>query len=313
MLLRRKIFTEKKVALVCAAVLVGLSIFPVLKYSGLLDGADGASSALHNTQQEVTQQAPVEEKVAEEAAVKKAPATEQTPVAEEMKTEEVAQAETQSTEKAKTEEAAKPVVESSKDTYSYTAEAGGSYTLAARQAVNSYIVEKKLSVDESQRLAAEVNLVNAAGAPYLEVGQVVNISRADVAKELPSAETSVTKKDAADEPKQSDAAAQNDTNKDSQKQKPAVVADVVKTAAAGDSYTLLARDAIKTAAVGSLNDAQKIAAETYLTSQAGFPELAVGQNVTISGSAIQEALKFGRGLTAEQQAAWQAYVPAVVF
>ena len=279
MLLRRKIFTEKKVALVCAAVLVGLSIFPVLKYSGLLDSADGASSALHSTQQEATQQAPVEEKVAEEAATEEAPAAEQTPVA----------------------------------TYSYTAEAGGSYTLAARQAVDKYVTENKLSVDESQRLAAEVNLVNAAGAPYLEVGQVVNISRADVAKELPAAEPAEAKNDTTDAPKQNDASTQNDTAKDTQKQTPAATADVVKTAAAGDSYTLLAREAVKAAAAGSLSDAQKIAAETYLTSQAGFPELVVGQNVTFGSSTVQDALKFARGLTAEQQAAWQAYVPAVVF
>lgn len=307
MLLRRKIFTEKKVALVCAAVLVGLSIFPVLKYSGLLGGADGASSALHSTQQEVSQQVSTEEK-----AVKETPA-EQTLVAEGAKTEETTQAETQVAEEVKTEEVAKPAAEPSKDTYSYTAEAGGSYTLAARQAVNNYIAEKKLSVDESQRLAAEVNLVNAAGAPYLEVGQVVNISRADVAKELPAAETAEVKNDAAGASDQNDASTQNDAIKDANEQTPATAADVVKTAAAGDSYTLLAREVIKTAAAGSLNDAQKIAAETYLANQAGFPKLEAGQNVTFSNSAIQEALKFARGLTAEQQAAWQAYVPSVVF
>ena len=69
-------------------------------------------------------------------------------------------------------------------TYSYTAEVGGSYTLAARQAIQSYVSEKSLSVDESQLLAAEVNLVNAAGAPYLEVGEIVTISQADIAKEF---------------------------------------------------------------------------------------------------------------------------------
>ena len=59
-------------------------------------------------------------------------------------------------------------------------------------------------------------------------------------------------------------------------------------------------------------DQQKIAAETYLANQAGFPELIIGQNVTIGDSAIQDALKFARGLTAEQQAMWQAYTQKVV-
>ena len=158
-----------------------------------------------------------------------------------------------------------------------------------------------------------MNLVNAAGAPYLEVGQVVNISRADVAKELPAAETTEAKNDTTDAPKQNDASTQNEAAKDAQKQTPAATSDVVKTAAAGDSYTLLAREAVKAAAAGSLSDAQKIAAETYLASQADFPELVVGQNVTFDSSAVQGALKFARGLTAEQQAVWQAYVPAVVF
>lgn len=293
MLLRGKIFTEKRVALVCAAVLLGLLVYPVLKYAGLLGGDD--SSVLRSGQRKTTRQAIVSEK----KTTKEAPVAEQTSVAE------------------------KP-----KDTYNYTAEAGGSYTLAARQAINSYIDEEKISVDDSRRLVAEVNLVNAAGAPYLEIGQAVTISRADVAKELsvksadesvktakeaPVAESADTQNNATDTSKQNDIPTQNDDVKDTQKQKPAATSDVVKIATVGDSYTLIAREAVKSVAAGSLNDAQKIAAETYLASQAGFPELAVGQNVTINNSAIQNALKFARGLTAEQQAAWQVYVPYVVF
>lgn len=297
-MLRRKIFTEKKVALVCAAVLIGLSIFPVLKYAGVLDSADGPSS-LHNAQQAPA----VEEKAAEGTS-----AAEQVPVVEETETEEF-----------KTEEVAQPATESSEDVYSYTAEAGGSYTLAVRQAVSSYVTENNLSVDESQLLAAEVNIVNAAGAPYLEIGEVVTISRADVAKEFPaapaaeSAEIAKARDDAADTQKQDDSSTQDDAAEGAEKQDTVTTADFVRTAVAGDSYTIIAREAIKSAAAGSLNDAQKIAAETYLANQAGFPELAVGQNVTLSGSAIQDALTFARGLTVEQQAAWQAYVPAVVF
>ena len=206
--------------------------------------------------------------------------------------------------------------------YSYMAEVGGSYTLAARQAIQSYVSEKGLSVDESQLLAAEVNLVNAAGAPYLEVGEVVTISQADVAKEFSVSAQSAESVKADNTPvttetdnlddtqRQNDTSAQSDSIKG--ETQVSEISAFTKTVAAGDSYTVIAREAVKTKAAGSLNNAQKIAAETYLANQAGFPELIIGQNVTIGDSAIQDALKFARGLTAEQQAMWQAYTQKVV-
>ena len=88
------------------------------------------------------------------------------------------------------------------------------------------------------------------------------------------------------------------------------------TAKSGDSYTVLARKAVQTYGIREkvkLSLAQIVAAETFLTSDAGFPELNEGQAVTFKVDTVKAAVKKAQGLTDSQKAAWQAYVPYVDF
>lgn len=88
------------------------------------------------------------------------------------------------------------------------------------------------------------------------------------------------------------------------------------TAREGDSYSVLARKAVQTYGILNhvkLSPAQIVAAETFLTSQAGFPELNVGQAVTFNQADVKAAIKQAQALTPAQLAAWQVYVPYVDF
>ncbi|MCA9327409.1 hypothetical protein KDA14_02670 [Candidatus Saccharibacteria bacterium] len=88
------------------------------------------------------------------------------------------------------------------------------------------------------------------------------------------------------------------------------------TAKSGDSYTVLARKAVQTYGIREkvkLSLAQIVAAETFLTSNAGFPELNEGQSVTFNKDDVKAAVKQAQGLSDSQKAAWQAYVPYVDF
>ncbi len=88
------------------------------------------------------------------------------------------------------------------------------------------------------------------------------------------------------------------------------------TAKAGDNYTLLARKAVQTYGIREkvhLSLAQIVAAETFLSSDAGFPELNLGQAVTFKAEDVKAVVKKVQALTTTQKAAWQAYVPNVDF
>ena len=63
----------------------------------------------------------------------------------------------------------------------------------------------------------------------------------------------------------------------------------------------------------TLTGAQRIAAETTLGVAAGLPELEVGQNVTITKTALQQAVDAAKGLSMEQQALWAPYAADVTF
>jgi len=84
----------------------------------------------------------------------------------------------------------------------------------------------------------------------------------------------------------------------------------------GDSYTKIARKAVQTyGAVKQVNlsQAQIIAAETFLTQEAGSPSLNVGEAVSIKESAVDAAVKKAQGLSEAQLAMWQKYVAGVNF
>lgn len=87
-------------------------------------------------------------------------------------------------------------------------------------------------------------------------------------------------------------------------------------AQSGDSWTKLARKAVQTFGIRnnvSLSEAQIVAAETFLTSDAGFPDLNLGQEVELSPEVVKAAVEKAQALDEAAVARWQKYVPYVDF
>lgn len=80
----------------------------------------------------------------------------------------------------------------------------------------------------------------------------------------------------------------------------------------GESYTGLARRAVA-ASNDKLSPVERVAAETKLTQDAGDQSLAAGQEVTLSKSAVDAAIKWAQNLSADQKAAWQPYADMVAW
>ena len=88
------------------------------------------------------------------------------------------------------------------------------------------------------------------------------------------------------------------------------------TARSGDSYSVLARKAVQTYGIRekvNLTQAQIIAAETFLTSEAGFPALNLSQSVTLDKTVVKAAIVKAQALSATSLALWQTYVKYVDF
>lgn len=103
-----------------------------------------------------------------------------------------------------------------------------------------------------------------------------------------------------------------ETTKDTKKVEPHY--DFV--AQPGDSYTLLARKAVqiynKDNKIG-LNNPKIIAAETYLTINAGSPDLIIGQQVEIKKATVKEWILKASKLSKADEALWNVYVAGVNF
>lgn len=87
-------------------------------------------------------------------------------------------------------------------------------------------------------------------------------------------------------------------------------------AQAGDSYTAIARKATQTYGKKfnvQLSLAQIVYTETQLTQAAGSPYLNLGEAVTISEATIKSWVEKAQQLSADEQAAWQYYVPLIDF
>lgn len=100
------------------------------------------------------------------------------------------------------------------------------------------------------------------------------------------------------------------------KAEAAKTGEVTYTARLGDSYTVLARKAVQAYAHDTkvtLKPAQIVAAETHLTVGADSPYLNYGQKVTYDKAVVAKAVAGAQALSATELAAWQAYVPYVVF
>ena len=282
----RKIrFSQKQFALLCAVVLVVVSVVAMVRQSGWMSDAQrqlGGNTT--KTEPQKTDTADKAETVEQKDTAKKDDSNTQPAAKEEQPEAKVAP----------------------QDSYAYTAKSGDSYTALARDAIAQYAKAKKIEVTAAQQLQAEVELVNAAGAPLLDIGQTVSITKDAVAQALQTAgavaATSATEQKQTTTPTGD---ANNGTAKDYSVQ-----------AKAGDSYMLLARSAVTKHMKDNklaLTGAQRIAAETTLGVAAGLPELEVGENVTITKTALQQAVDAAKGLSIEQQALWAPYAANVIF
>ena len=293
---KRKLSLEGKIALILAGVLAVLSVVTLLRHVDLSSGSNDRTKTSTAEQKSV---APAD--------------TSNTRQKETATTPEIAKS-TTTPEKA-------PEKTAAAGEHTFTATAGDSYTGLARQAVDEYADVHNLQLTDAERLDAEVALANDAGAPYLEIGQKVTIADSAVAAALP-AQTETTDTDSA-EAKSTKSDDTKTQSKDAQHSSPAPskteatdTADSSLMAAAGDSYTTLARAAIAKASDRSkttLNAAQKVAAETYLSEAAGFPALEIGQDISLPASAVDAAIAKAAALSAADQAAWQTYADDVIF
>lgn len=332
--MRKFRLNQRRVAIICAVILVGLSTVTVLRQKGVLfsAGQNGnanahaepakkrattepqpkkkVESAAGKTQNSPVLQAKPETSVAS-ASEKKAsePQPEQPKQAAETKQStanttapaakqtQTAQADNKPVEKTSEKTTDTNAVKETGDTFVYTASAGSSYTLFAREAVSSVVANQQLQASTAQTLQAEVELANNAGSPLLDVGQAVTISRADVVAALQHAGVKI------------DAQKTQDSH-GSNPQATAASADYNAAANPGDSYTLHARAAIAKylqANKQALSPEQRAAAESYIVSAAGAPSLEVGQTVVINAKTIADAVARASALSASEQAAWSQW------
>ena len=325
--MRKFRLNQRRVAIICAVILVGLSTVTVLRQKGVLFSTGQNSSAnahaepakkraaaetqpkkkvepaTGKTQNSPVLQAKPEASVAP-ASEKKAsePQPEQPKQAAETKQSTAPAAEQTQTAQADNKKPAEKTtdtnaVKETGDTFVYTASAGSSYTLFAREAVSSVVANQQLQASTAQTLQAEVELANNAGSPLLDVGQAVTISRADVVAALQHAGVKI------------DAQKTQDSH-GSNPQATAASADYSATANPGDSYTFHARTAIAKylqANKQALSPEQRAAAESYIVSAAGAPSLEVGQTVVINAKTIADAVARASSLSASEQAAWSQW------
>jgi len=282
----RKIrFSQKQFALLCAVVLVVVSAGAMVRQSGWMSDAQqelGGNST--KTEPQKTETANKANTVEQKDTAKNDDSNVQPAAKEEQPEAKVAP----------------------QDSYAYTAKSGDSYTALARDAIAQYAKAKKIEVTAAQQLQAEVELVNAAGAPLLDIGQTVGITKDAVAQALQAAGAVAATSGA--EQKQTTLPTTNANN--------GAAKDYSVQAKAGDSYMLLARSAVTKHMKDNkvtLTSEQRIAAETTLGVAAGLPELEVGENVTFTKTALQQAVDAAKGLSIEQQAVWAPYAADVIF
>ena len=282
----RKIrFSQKQFALLCAVVLVVVSVVAMVRQSGWM------SDAQRELGENTTKTEPQKTDTADKA--------------ETVEQKDTAKKDDSNTQPAAKEEQTEAKV-APQDSYAYTAKSGDSYTALARDAIAQYAKAKDIEVTAAQQLQAEVELVNAAGAPLLDIGQTVSITKDAVAQALQIA--GAVAATSATEQKQTTTPTA-DTNNGTAK-------DYSVQAKAGDSYMLLARSAVTKHIKDNkltLTGAQRIAAETTLGVAVGLPELEVGENVTFTKTALQQAVDAAKGLSIEQQAVWAPYAENVIF
>ena len=203
--------------------------------------------------------------------------------------------------------------------FTFVAQPGDSYTLFARQAIASFLAQNQIFATDQQKLIAEINLTNSAGAPYLEIGDQISIQSSDIAKQFPSATatgTAPTSTVASDGRSASDVTSQTKSAHSSSKtsSKSDQPGSYTFTAQPGDSYTLFARQAIQQSKSGAkLSPAQKVAAETKLAAAANWPAVNLGQTVKIDATDLKQAIDFAIKLSPAELSAWQPFADLIVW
>lgn len=281
--MRKLRLTERRIALICAVVLVLLSVTAAFRQQGWWQRtAPAPQQAQTNTQQTST------------SPSIDSPADTTTPPTSQTETPVAAPAE---------QPAQTPAKQTPNDAYSYTAVSGSSYTEFARQAITDYAAAHKLTPSPDQVMSAEISLTNNAGAPLLEIGQAVTIERDAVAQSLRASGVTLPEN-------------KTESTQPQAPQASAATKDCSAVVNAGDSYTLHARQCITTYLQAhniSLTPAQRAAAESQVTTQAGSPLLEVSQTVTIANATMQQAITSAQQLSAHDQAIWQTYADTIAW
>lgn len=173
------------------------------------------------------------------------------------------------------------------------------------QQKSSKSVEQKMKVksDDStvQQLVPQKNNANAANA--------ANANKdTGAAKKATGSQEQSDKNETEKKNKPDDKAAQSSVNK-SKPQSGSYTYAVQD----GDSYATIVRRAISEHGGSGLNPAQKIAAETKLAEQAGWPEVDTGQTIKIDSAVLSQAVSLARSMTVDEQQSWQAYADGVIW
>lgn len=111
-------------------------------------------------------------------------------------------------------------------------------------------------------------------------------------------------------------AQENPEQSENQEQSEEAKSPYSYTAQPGDSYTKIARKAVQTYGINNnvqLSQAQIIAAETFLTVEAGSPTLNEGQSIVLSEESVKSAVEKAKDLDEAAQARWEKYVSGVNF
>ena len=284
--MKKKRLSERSIALVCAVVLVVVSVSAAVRQSDWFADLRGDNEV--QSAESVRTSSRDDDVSSDELSTPEMPAestdTDSEPEIQETESQPVHPEPSQSS-----------TPKSSLD-YSYTAVAGDSYTGFARQSIQEYADIHQIALSSDQILDAEVALANQAGQPMLEIDQVVTIAQADIQAVLPASQQSA-----------------GDTSESAQSESnTSGMSDFTYTAEVGDSYISLARDAIMHSG-SDLTPAQRVAAETFAASQVGYPEIQVGQRVVFALEGLQQAVSDALALTPESQLVWEPYAAQIAW
>lgn len=314
--------SQKIVAITLGVVLIGV-IGAILVRDNPSENLNGTDSVIVNdqaaTQQQITESTEPEAETADtNDAIEVTQNTTESSVSVDNGSTELEESEepAETTESTEAEETTNPTKtaeteetdsDTADDDYIYTAVSGDSYTAFARLAVQEYSTANNLNLTYDQIVkTAAIQAVNA-GLPFLEIGQIVTIQQSDVSAVL-GRDTGSTPQDKA--PVATPAPVANEGTDEP------TVASYSYVAVAGDSYSLLARKTIgdyaNTAQI-DLSSAQRIAAETYIISQAGFPRLDIDQAVTFTKDSIKDAVAKSTNLSATELSNWIPYATLAGF